>query len=323
LVGRLQVADLDKRLGDLRELRQLFQDAPETRAKRLEEGENWGLAVSEPGLLVDFTAGDWEGVTEVVVDIPRPAGLAAWSEALSELAAKIGREKLRLAFPLILRDYPTPDLPLGELLAQGWRRWLLPSLASWRCLRQATGQDGPETALDLAADWPLYVLNHWAARELERLGFSSITLSPEGEGKDFRNLLGTVGAREGLATWVVVEAAFPLFISAVCLHRELGLCPTGGRPGPEGCRAEVLPLSDAMGGEVQVYPTGCGSRVIARDDYSLVSRLAELSSWGGRYFRVDLRGRERTPGEALVLWRKARAGLAGLGGEANFSRGLT
>src|SRR5262249_43915393 len=153
----------------------------------------WSVKTDRVEHLDTFTAEDWAGVEEVVIDVARdhPALLA---ERLEALGATLGRERLRLALPPLTRKWEEHGLQhkAAKLRAGGWRRWEASNVSAWSYLGQPLGPGGD---LDLAADWPLYVLNRQAALRLFDLGVSRVTLSPEDGLANMRSLLSEFAGR--------------------------------------------------------------------------------------------------------------------------------
>ncbi|MCD7896996.1 MAG: U32 family peptidase [Planctomycetaceae bacterium] len=304
---------------------------PDTAPEPAEASFRWSLAVDDPADVADFSDADRDAAADLaitILDDPAfPARLAAVAEAF-------GRDKIRLALPLILRNVAADRVrPLaGQLVRDGYRRWLVPGLGGRELLAAvANGQ-----ALDLAADWTLPCVNHCAAEQLFAMGFGAATLSPEDEPGNWQTLLARYPSR----LEALVYADLPLFVSAACVHRLIGRC--GGECADTdqasaspaltrkkhchdrertvgGCRRTEMPVIMERAGAVVVRAYAGGSAVYSETPYSLAGKLVQLNELGLRSGRVDLRWKRRTPPEAVELWRRVRAGrVEGLHG--NFTR---
>ncbi len=282
----------------------------------------WIVLVDSASVLDAFGRADFEGLDEAVVSLRPDAPARDQTERVDALSRSIGREKIRIALPLILRGGErtrTPGL-VDAFAGQGWNKWLLPNLGSIGLIGQSRFARDP----DLAADWPLYALNSRSVEQLLALGFSSFTLSPEDDADNCRDLL----SRHADAARVIVYADLPLFLSAVCAHAQMGQCRDAATPGQ--CRHRTAPTLVRMEktGAASVRSLACGSVVFGPEPFSLARRLGVLSGMGGtggmgaKRLCVDLRWRDHDPDSALAVWRSVRNGEAAGGTEGNFFRGL-
>ncbi|MDR1534353.1 MAG: U32 family peptidase [Planctomycetota bacterium] len=265
-----------------------------------ETGSSWSLFAEDPASLARLSASDLSICEEVVVGLGKGG-----KDGILELSDLVGREKLRLAPPLIHRG--NLDEMIAGWLERGWRRWLLPGLAGWRLLSGVPGTD-------VASDWTIPVLNRLAAGQLLAMGFSRFTLSPEDEYGDWESLAREYPGR----AWLLAYSEMPLFISAACVHAHLGRCRTGGNRC--ALREDGLELTMERGGRVTAWPQQpCGTVVTGAHPFSLGDRLNRLPC---RHLRLDFRWRPYEPAEAAKIWRQARAGLLPFGIEGNLRRGL-
>lgn len=275
---------------------------------------SWSLCVDHPARLAALTPDDFASMAEIVIVMGGDSDVS-WTPALEQIAAMAGRDKIRLAPPLLNRQ---SDGGLAKRVAPyvegGWRHWLASGLDGWLALSQF-----PD--LDLTADWTLYTLNALAVGELRRLGFSSVTLSPEDDAANTKKLLALYGDRAD----ILVYADLPLFIAAACAHAHVRRCRRGGAPGPDSpCPEAGKPLRIRMerSGDAAVWAASCGS-VVTGTPYSLADRLEALAGMGAQKVRVDLRWRPHGPEEVRGIWRNARSGNVSGTTAANFYRGLT
>jgi putative protease len=274
---------------------------------------HWSLKVDHLASLDAFAAEDWQDAAEVVVCLGLEGdGLFA---GLSALVDRIGRERIRLALPPVLRAWDEARLlpQLARLRAEGWRRWEIANPAGWGYLGLTPGTGTDD--LDVTADWPLYVLNSAAANSLLEQGVSGFTLSPEDGAENMRALLGAFGAR---AT-VLVYQHTPLFLSETCPRANL----SGACPGPARCGFERLDLVSDFGNRVRVLSRGCRTIVVSQAPFCLAEVLEDLATAGAASFRVDLQFGDLTPEAARDTWRRVRAGRPVEGSHAgNYCRGL-
>jgi putative protease len=261
-----------------------------------------GLAVKVDRLetLDAFEAEDFASADDVIVDLGL-LPLAGLAGRLDALAARAGRERLRLGLPLVVRGWEEKALRarVAALRTAGWRRWEVTGPASWALLGIGAGDAG---GLDLTSDWSLYVVNRAAARQLAEMGVGRVTLSTEDVRANVDALLGRLGT--GAA--VVVYEDSPLFVSESCPYANLA----GGCPGPARCTFERMELTSSHGGKALVVNERCRSFTLNDVPYNLSPRLAALREAGARHLRVHFLHRPYAPAEARDLWRALRRGDA-------------
>ncbi|MGD0094408.1 MAG: DUF3656 domain-containing protein, partial [Planctomycetota bacterium] len=102
----------------------------------------WSLKVDRLCFLAAFESEDWGGLDEVVVEIARD-GLAELSTGLAALVAHVGRERIRLALPILTRAWEEEDLrrKITALRAEGWSRWEAANLSAWQFLQLGQAQE--------------------------------------------------------------------------------------------------------------------------------------------------------------------------------------
>ncbi|HET9552689.1 MAG TPA: U32 family peptidase, partial [Anaeromyxobacteraceae bacterium] len=249
-----------------------------------------------------FEREDFDGAGDVIVDLGL-LPLRDLAERLDALAARAGRERVRLGLPLIVRGWEEKALRgrVEALRAAGYRRWELTGPASWALLglRPGAAPDG-EGSLDLTSDWSLYAVNRAAARQLRDMGVGRVTLSTE----DVRENLGALLGELGAAASVVVYEDSPLFISESCPYANLA----GGCPGPAACTFERMELTSSHGGKALVVNERCRSYTLNDEPFNLSPRLAALRQAGARSFRVHFVHRPYAPAQARDVWRALRRG---------------
>ncbi len=275
----------------------------------------WNIKVDRVGSLGAFTAADWEGVDEVVVDVARdhPALL---TEKLEALAGLLGRERVRLALPALTRKWEEGGLlhKVHKFRAAGWRRWEAANLSAWPWLgldpaAAATGE------LDVATDWSVYALNRVAGRQLVQMGVSRFALSPEDGLENIRPMLAEFGPRAVL----IVYQDTPMFVAESCAYANL----IGGCPGKANCTFESMQMVSSHGEKVTALDYHCRTIVLNQGPFCLSRRLKDLAAAGASSLRADFIYRPYTADEVVERWRAVRAGRAVPGGHAaNFDRGV-
>ncbi|MFH0953229.1 MAG: U32 family peptidase [Verrucomicrobiota bacterium] len=296
----------------------------------------WSVKVDRVGLLGAFEPADWENLDEVIVEIAVDP-LPFLKSRIEEVSAAAGRDRIRLALPLITRSWEEKELQekIEALRSAGWTKWEAANLSAWTFLalnptglpRGSSGSsvanvgaaeqpDSPRgkpvgSALDLSADWSVYVTNRSAALQVLDLGASRFTLSPEDGLANLRLLLSEFGAK---AT-VIAYQDTPLFISESCL---LGECSGRAR-----CTFDTLELTSSYGDEVLVVHRECRTVVVGRKPLCLAARLGELTGAGAVSLRADFMYRPYAPAQVRDLWRALRSGKdLPAGHVGNFDRGL-
>jgi putative protease len=258
-----------------------------------------------------FDREDLEGADDVVVDLGL-VPLRGLAERLETLAARAGRDRLRLGLPLVVRGWEERALRgrVEALREAGYRRWELTGPASWAHLGVTPGDVG---GLDLTADWSLYVVNRAAARQLRDMGVGRVTLSTE----DVRPNVEALLAELGPAAAVVVYEDSPLFISESCPYANLA----GGCPGPARCTFQQMELTSSHGGKALVVNERCRSFTLNDVPYNLSARAAALRGAGARHLRVHFVHRPYAPEHAREIWRALRRGEpVGPGHTGSFDR---
>ncbi|MCY3020468.1 MAG: DUF3656 domain-containing protein [Planctomycetota bacterium] len=270
----------------------------------------WALKVDRLSFLAAFENEDWEDLDEVVVEIARDP-LEGLAEGVGVLARKVGRERIRLALPIVTRAWEEEELrgKVAALRGAGWARWEAANLSAWRSL------DLNVPAFDVSSDWPVYVLNLAAARAVLGAGVGRVTLSPEDGLANYRALLEALGPR---AT-VVVYQDTPLFLSETCAYANL----RGGCAGPARCERPVLQLVSGFGDRLLAVTERCRTAVVNQRPFCLAGRWRELLEAGARRLRADFIVRPYSAEEVRSLWRLLRSGQAPAASHVgNFDRGL-
>jgi U32 family peptidase len=278
-------------------------------------GFRWSILVDRVGFLDAFEPEDWAGVDEIVIDVARDHPTVL-QQKLDEWAGRVGRERLRLALPALTRPWEAKGMArkVEQLRAAGWRRWQAANLAAWTDL--GLDPTRPEASdIDLSADWPLYVVNRLAARQLFAMGVRRFTLSPEDGLHNLRPLLAEFGAR---ATLIVYQDT-PLFMAESCAYANL----IGGCPGKANCRFESMEMVSSHGEKVTALDYHCRTIVLNQGPFCVAPRLPELAAAGAVVLRADFLYRPYDPPDVRQRWRAVRAGRPVPGGHAaNFDRGM-
>jgi len=272
--------------------------------KRAGEGFVWSVKTDRVAHLSAFETDDWRDVAEATVDVSRDSP-EELEDGLAHIADEIGRERVRLALPTIVRAWQMDDLRerIRCLRDAGWRRWEVSGLGGWALLDVDPAVPGDD--VDLATDWPLYVTNRETARALLDAGATRFTLSPEDGLANWRGLLAEFGA----TAVVVVHQDTPLFISETRAF---------GPAAPEGTR-----LVSSFGDRLRALDIGGRTVVVAEGPLCLSERLADLTRAGAASLRVDYVWRAYQPEVARERWRVVRSGIAVPGARvANLQRGL-
>jgi putative protease len=275
----------------------------------------WNVKVDRVGFLDAFTADDWAGVDEVVIDVARdhPALLA---EKLDALAAVVGRDRIRLALPAITRKWEEGGLlhKVARLRAAGWRRWEVANLSAWSYLGlDPTGADRGD--IDVSTDWSVYAFNRAAARQLLAMGASRLALSPEDGLENVRPMFAEFGERAVL----IVYQDTPMFIAESCAYANL----IGGCPGKANCKFESMEMVSSHGEKVTALDYHCRTIVLNQGPFCLAGRLKDLARAGAVSLRADFVYRRYDPATVAQRWRAVRAGKNVPGGHAaNFDRGV-
>jgi putative protease len=254
----------------------------------------WEIAVDRPEFLGALTDVDLQGA-EITLFIHRLTD-AELDLAVAELASRVGKERLRLALPTVVRPGLAAILQprIRRLQEAGYQRWEVSNLAGLTYL------DGG-ARLDLAAGWPLYVLNRLAAATLTDLDFSSVTCSPEDGRGNLVSLLG--GA--GVPARVILYQDTPLAISAVCAFSSA----RGGCSGNhDTCAASSMRLESKRADRLLAINDHGQTAIVNATPLSWSHHLDELLSMGARRFRAEFVWRPYAPDEVARIWSRVRRG---------------
>jgi putative protease len=276
---------------------------------------SWSLKVDRIAALDALEEADLAGVEEVVIDIARDHSTLL-AEKLEHWAARLGRERIRLALPALTRRWEDKTLrhKIAGLREHGWAKWEAANLSAWGYLKLDPARPVPPE-LDLATDWSVYVLNRLAAAQLRDMGVSRFALSPEDGLGNLKPLLAEFGPRAVL----IVYQDTPQFLAESCAYANL----IGGCPGKANCSFESMEMVSSHGERVTALDYHCRTIVLNQGPFCLSARLEDLRRAGAVSLRADFIYRKYTPEEVRRLWRLVRAGRAVPGGHAaNFDRGL-
>jgi putative protease len=274
----------------------------------------WSIKVDRVGFLDALEDADVAGIDEIIIDIARdhPALL---TERLGARAARVGRERIRLALPPLTRAWEDGGIrhKVERLRAAGWSRWEAGNLSAWTHL--GLDPTRPTTDIDLSTDWSVYVLNRLAAEQLTGMGVRRFALSPEDGLANVRALLGEYGPRAVL----IVYQDTPLFLAESCAYANL----IGGCPGKANCSFESMQMVSSHGEKVTALDYHCRTIVLNQEPFCLSTRLDDLAKAGAVSLRADFVYRNYEPREVRDRWRQVRAGKPVPGGHAaNFDRGV-
>lgn len=270
---------------------------------------DWSIKTDDPSALADFEPSDWAGVEEAVLEV-RPGD--AFLKGLDAVAARVGRERMRLALPLLVRAWEAAPLEqmLRKLLAAGWSKWEAPGLAAWPLLKRLGG-----CGLDWTTDWTMYVLNRQAILQALELGAGRVTLSPEDGLGNMQSLLSEFNTR---ATVVVFQDT-PLMISEFCIRATRN----GSCEREQNECALPLELIGSRTDKLLAITRACRTTLLHCRPFCIVFKLDELRAAGVRHVRVDFVNRTWPAEAARAAWRKLRMGEApGPWHAANIERGL-
>jgi putative protease len=271
----------------------------------------WSIKVDRVEFLDALEDSDLQDVDEIVIDIARdhPALL---EESLSRWAARLSRDRIRLALPALTRSWEDRGIrhKIEQLRSAGWSKWEAANLSAWSYLRAAD-----LVAPDLSTDWSVYVLNRLAAEQLIALGVTRFALSPEDGLQNMRSLLCEY-AKQAV---VIVYQDTPQFLAESCAYANL----IGGCPGKANCRFESMEMVSSHGERVIALDYHCRTIVLNQAPFCISNRLTDLARVGAANLRADFIYRKYEPMEVRDRWRRVRAGKAVAGGlSANFDRGI-
>lgn len=277
----------------------------------------WILKVDRLAHLEAFEPSDWQGVDELIAEIPVDTQVGDLFCAF-EGRAHLERAKLRWALPALARAHEMDALRANVefLRAEGFRRFEIANLSGLALLEMGAGPRGTSPdGLDVTADWPLYALNTASAAALFDLGIGRIALSPEDGLDNWRRLVPRLAGR----AVAIVYQDTPLFLSEACPHAALlGRCP-----GSEACAFRSLALVGSRGAKIDVFSARCRAVALSAAPLNLTRQLRQILELGVGGVRADFAYRPYAAPEVRRLWREIRARQALAGGHgANFQRGL-
>ena len=257
------------------------------------EAARWMIKIDRPFYLNLFTADDLQGIDELVFD-PGLLSPEELPEALATLAGRVGRDRLRLSLPVIMRDEGSRRdwrEEAGELIRSGWHRWQISNIGALALLREA---GLPQEGANLTADWPLYVMNRFAAETLRGLGLKRCTLSPDDTIENWSVLL----AQHSAMAEVLAYGDIPLAISAVCAE----VSRRGSCPGKKSCDFSEMQLTSRKGERLLAINRHCQTVYLNEQPFCLGGHLAELQQQGARFFRADFLWRNYAPTQVKQIW---------------------
>jgi hypothetical protein len=266
---------------------------------------SWSLKTDQVGILEALTPADLENAGEIIIEI-NAQGEKKFANKLETLAAKVGRERIRLALPLITREWERQNLTqaISHFRLAGYEKWEIGNLSGLTFL---SGE-----RMNLSGDWTLYATNRAAIQELRGQGLQKVTLSVEDGLENLKQLLPD----QGLV--VVVYQDTPLFISETCPYAGL----SGGCPGRTNCLFSEMELVSAFGDQLLAMGKNCRTVIINKEPFCLASRLRELAAIGAVNLRADFIHRRYPPEEFAQIWRALRRGDFRGGHQGNFDRGF-
>lgn len=281
------------------------------------EPPRWILKVDRLSHLDAFGPDEWQGLDELIAEIPLASEAGASFRAF-EARAHVERSKIRWALPVLTRAHEMEALcrNLRALRDEGFTRFEIGNLSGLALLQMGRAPCGTLPAgLEVTADWPLHVLNSQSAEALFELGIGRVTLSPE-DGLDNWRALTPRLAQHAVA---IVYQDTPLFLSEACPHAAL----VGHCPGPDACAFRSLSLTGSHGTKIDVFCARCRTVALSAAPLNLTRQINQILGLGISGVRADFAYRPYAPAEVLRLWRAIRARQAIAGGHgANFQRGL-
>ncbi len=243
--------------------------------------ERWIIKTDQPGCLEQIRDFD-----EVILDLTSVSDIE-----IDRCTKRYGFEKVRLALPLIIREWESAKLHerVQRLITTGYTRWLASNPGAF---------DFIPTACEIEADWTLSSWNAQAISDWMDKGARGVTLSPENTEEDMAGLL----AEWGDVATVILYQDTPLMISEACplsaLGADCGKCP------PKLGNNEPVRLRPVRGGD-DVLVTMQKCRAFITDDHPRDSsdRLEALRENGGTRWRLDFCLRPYSADEATRIWR--------------------
>lgn len=272
---------------------------------------DWSIKVARAHVLSGLQPEDWTGISEAIVDISRDP-LPALTTALQKLETTIGHDRIRLALPVITREWEQVHLEekITSLTNAGWVRWEFANLSGLTQLASSS-----VLPRNLATDWSVYVLNRAAALHVLECGASRFVLSPEDDLENISDLLSEFPEQ---ATLLMYQDT-PLFISENCPKANAGGC-TGGRRTCPDASADLLSSARE---EVSVLNHECRTVVIGQRPYNLVSLLGDIKNAGARHLRADFSWKPYSPTQVADTLKSLRSGVSNMSGHTgNMERKL-
>jgi len=296
------VEQLDERARAARDAArgELSDAASVARGSACRSSERWIVKTSDPACAAAALESA-QRPDEVILELEseRAPGI---EDELARMCRARGCD-LRLALPMVARRGEDEHwgVEVERLAARGFHLWQAGGVWGMRLLaRRLRGLKGADTN----ADWPVYVLNGFAAEQVLEMGASGFTVSPEDSGDNIAGILRAFGA----SAVVPVYQDVPLLLSAW----ESGL--------DDGSTGTDLKMGRGVRG--REYRSAIGTVFVRSGALCLADRIDVLRRAGGSSFRVDFRWRPYDAREAAEIWRRTRAGEATSGFRGNFDRGL-
>jgi collagenase-like PrtC family protease len=319
----------------------------------------WSIKTDQPHIFDAFADNDWENIDEVVLECST-GNLPPVVEALGHLAAKVGRSRLRLSLPVIMREWEISPLTkaVTDLITKDWCKWQISNLGGLLFLHSiymkfpavpppvfakpsmaGKGRSankvaaGPE-ALALpsafessrgraAASLPrrLDISADWPLYAMNKAAVEELVM------------LGvqafTLSPEDDLENMRALlqvygpRATVIIYQDTPLMISENYVTQTDNCSYPEKCKFPEISFQSSRGDNIRVINRQCRFFVINNKPYSLAGHFQKLAVAGATSLRVDFMYRRYSSAEALDVWHRLRAGFRLPDSHAaNFQRGL-
>jgi len=302
-IRRAVIREAEKRLEKLRKERagRIISEicVPAVKGGEKTRGDSPGtiyIKTDNPENLGMINSGNSKGIKEIILDISKIEATRLWTD-IPLLEHIVGEGNVRLALPPITRAWEKEELKwrIKNLLEKGYTKWQISNLSGFEFLKE--GQTGA-LKIRISADWPLYVTNHLAAKNIFSLGIQKVTLAPENSLENLKELSRILGEKSE----AIIHQDTPLFISESCPKAAMG----GRCRGEPSCDFGQITVESEKLGKFIIVSDNCRTVVVDEEAFDMIDKIREMKKSGASKFRLDFINKSYRPAETAEILETVR-----------------